>query len=297
MLGKNFIYLLGNHELLMLNCLMLRDVSALDDWMPNGGYKFFEEFGLFSEEKQIELIESPDFKDQKIKQIYEIAEWVFVNSKMFYIDDKYWLHVHAGIPNDLTKKTMLAKQAGFGRLQHQFKHFGEFESAAFHQIFADMFDFFWIRHWAYQFVTISECDFLSNNPEISQEITQHENEIKNQLSTLGASDCEEVLKETLFKILTHRNVPFILKPKDEALNDWLNSFQIQGVMFGHDHHSTLLNVGNVILGADIANKAYIIANHEAISLHQLGEQKELIMPYDKLLYRVDCQIEEIYSNL
>ena len=272
--------------------------------LKNGGNTFFKEFGIKDKKRQFEIIESPDtrFEDTTVENIYEIAEWVFINSKLFYIDDKGWLHVHAGIPRGLKIKAMYTEQAAFEKLQHEFRENGKLNLSEFKRIFEDMSGIFWIRRWAYQLIEVSGCEFVSGDAEISQKMTLQKNKIIEEMEFLGISndDFEASVKHQLLDILTRTNVAFTVKAKDklsaQTLNGWLDSFQIQGIMFGHDHHRVLLNVEDVILGADIDNSAYIIVNHEAIFLHKIGEPKKLIIPFDKLIYKVDRQIYYNYKD-
>ncbi|MCK5717006.1 MAG: metallophosphoesterase, partial [Thiomargarita sp.] len=153
LLGSKFIYILGNHELLMLDSIFLRDEISFENWIRNGGHTVIEEVN-----------------HTNTLTVWDLAEWVFLNAQLFYIDDKDWLHVHAGIPKDLTLKTMSIEQAAFEKIQQELKDTDNLNTSEYERIFEKMTALFWIRRWSVRFIEISQRSYVSNNLKDSQKI-------------------------------------------------------------------------------------------------------------------------------
>ncbi|MGB3111599.1 MAG: HEAT repeat domain-containing protein, partial [Candidatus Omnitrophota bacterium] len=100
--------LMGNHELMFIYA-MLGNHLAFDWWVDNGGDKTLERFGITREMVFRELMaegEVPSGQETK-KRMYEkalkntelreLANWMRMNFRLSYLDERKVLYLHAGI--------------------------------------------------------------------------------------------------------------------------------------------------------------------------------------------------------
>ena len=151
--------LLGNHDTLFIDGILRKDPMRFALWVLNGGYTVLQEFGIISSEEADAFAKARDANDsleyqkllrefwgRNLSLVFPMAVWIFQNSKLFVIDERNFLHIHAGIPVDengdpqITREELEQMGKELANIQREVKEDPRFFEASHNQ--AKVKDFF-----------------------------------------------------------------------------------------------------------------------------------------------------------
>lgn len=134
-LGDAANFCFGNHDIMLIQALLFNNIEAKENWRRNGGNALEKEF------KETD-------KDPR-----ELAEWMLQNFKLFYIDERGFLHIHAGIPMDIEGHPLISMeqlnkwQGELERIQEKIQKTGLNAELIekLEKLFEKAHDIFWVR--------------------------------------------------------------------------------------------------------------------------------------------------------
>jgi hypothetical protein len=148
----------------MIEALLMNDDEAMANWLLNGGDVVFKEAGFNRDFVQMvregrNAGNQParfDYlrNDARMKPLLQIAGWMLANQKLFHVDDRGFMHIHAGIPVDadgkprINRQQLEAAQVKLRALQSSLVVGQELkfsQKTGLAEIFKEMKGIFWIR--------------------------------------------------------------------------------------------------------------------------------------------------------
>ncbi|MCK5242819.1 hypothetical protein KAR34_10235, partial [bacterium] len=279
LLGDDFIMVLGNHEVMMIQALLLNDINKLLDWVGYGGFLFLKEFLIPENEialiwdayckkigekrggkpvPQNELNQLIMLRDEKtFKQVRGIAQWMLANSRIYQGDERSSLNDHAGLNlnNDASlalpwEEVELAQQA-LSKIQQTMSRdepLSEESKIGLAEIFENMHDFFWVTD-------------------------------KDWVDKLSTPDGE--------------------KADTDKSRGLLNNLGYQTIKYGHVGHLKMKVLDARIFGGDVLEeKNLIIHDHEGIKKVYPNTRKkdELLLSNEEFVKRIDEQIAQLRES-
>jgi len=257
LLGDKAVFCLGNHEIFLIRTILLNDESAREQWMlpENGGQAFLDE----CREKQ---------RDPR-----EIAMWVLKNFKLFHIDERVFLNVHAGVPVDMFAKPQISRE----QLDGWYEEFeaikqsvGEVDEdietsqrAALGMLFIASHYLFWS----------DDSRWVDNFEEFEVQGDEADGDV--------------------------RLVPVVQKG---AIDKALTMLSLNGVVSAHVLRDRALNMDNRILGIDVVaeddgflvfDKTGIAFNSKDESVRQLASKEQILIGIDEEILRLKTRLGEV----
>jgi hypothetical protein len=364
-LGDRFILILGNHEILMIESLILMNEKSLPIWLANGGNEVFREFGVLHEAEGIvnkilnldplsdlalharngfrwsffyRYVKSTILKmtrlgahhvinydyelflnDTKTRPLIEMAWWVLGNSRFHYIDDKGWVHLHAGMPLTLSKKPMftavdlaaaenrMATILRRARVPYDLTvHHREALLGLFHQFSG----IFWVRKslWIYRFFNPALAQKTYYPTTLSAEEEGKLRAKANVIAQVTGGDPEGTYKMFLKKLSKPEDRLFIVHLGVLAWS-WFESILqnishlAQGILIGHNLVPILHNVGNMFFDADTGRADFILMGPDGIQF--VSEKVDLLnggVPQtlstrEQMVDRVNARVRSLEEGL
>ncbi|NQU74663.1 MAG: metallophosphoesterase [Candidatus Omnitrophica bacterium] len=256
LLGEKAVFCLGNHEIFLIQAILLNNEYVHMGWMlpNNGGQAFLDECR------------------QKQRDPREIAMWVLKNFKLFHIDERVFMDIHAGIPIDVSGGPLISReqldgwQGGWEAIQQSIgKVYEPIEPSqieALERLFKAAKSIFWVDDsgWASGFEewAIGEDD-ADGHPEYTN----------------------VVLKGTIDKTLT--------------------MLGLNGVVSAHVLRAGVRNIDNRILGINVLadedgflvfDKAGMVFNGKDGSTEQIASKEEILVGIEGEIIRLKRRLGE-----
>lgn len=325
LLGDNFALVIGNHDVWMIQALMLEDDEAMLQWFMNGGGAAFQEAGFQGDfgaivqdflakgqQSRLFLFFRELRKDPRVEKIRQIGVWMLANQDFFHIDEREFLHVHAGIPLDAQGRPLIdrakldAAQARLVALRRAMAPNGFLnaeQKAAVAALFDEMKEVFWVREegWLNQVAGLGQLEVAPQHQAFVNQVREQLPQLIRQKSPSGTALSQEkieaMVSQLLPKILAQNNIPFkrtAPRVNREKLDELLNELDVQGIMFGHNHHAEVQNIDARIIGADVDQHVFLRFDGQGMRARDMRESDESpILSKDAFLERLQKQLDEL----
>ena len=303
--------LLGNHDAMLIQGVLLGDRDAMGMWLTNGGMDFAEELGI-QVRNEHDVINNP--------QIREIALWLLQNLELFHVDERGFLHAHAGIPADENGNPLI-NQEQLGALRHELDAIQQKVRA--NSRFVDNIDgqrrianFFaasdgnpahamlWVRQgdWINRFREGRRVN-IEGDPDRLIAAIREENkqlsdvQIRNLIENeLAHNDKFRVLCEAQFGIKVRVEEGHV---NQNRLDNFLAQLGVQGIIFGHIHEQALLNLDNRIFCIDVneGDPGHLIFNGEGIKFNAAMRAEDIVATRGEILAKIDEELARLKDLL
>lgn len=267
-LGNRANFCFGNHDVWLIQALLLGDKNAAANWLAQGGKELVKEFKL----------EGLDPRD--------LAIWMLKNFKLFHMDERGFMHLHAGIPmddegNPLISRGQLEKwQEGIEAIQLDMARNPHFIEEAQNiarvvKLFDEAKDVFWVRMdgWVNKFakrIIINDV-----NKQRLFALLKHQG--------LGDQQIDQVWGKVVIqygKQLKKAGIQFEVLDAPEVdkakMDRFLAKLGVNGIVFGHEWQDRLMNLDNRIFCIDIhkGDNGFLIFNGDGIRFNALARTDE-----------------------
>lgn len=253
LLGEKAVFCLGNHEIFLIRAILLNNESAHSNWTmsDNGGQAFLDECR------------------EKGRDPRGIAMWVLKNFKLFHIDERVFMDVHAGIPIDIFGDPLISREQLDGwqeeleAIQQGIDEDDESIEAsqieALERLFKAAHDIFWVddNWWADGFE-------------------------------------EWVIEEDADGHMEYTNV--VLK---EKIDKTLTMLGLNGVVSAHILRDRVRNIDNRILGIDVIAEAdgFLVFGKTGMIFNGKNESTEQLASKDEILAGIEEEIIRLKRRL
>ncbi|MBU4311928.1 MAG: metallophosphoesterase [Candidatus Omnitrophica bacterium] len=268
LLGDKANLCFGNHDVWLIQALLLNDKLAYKQWFKQGGRELMEEF------------------ERKGQNPKELALWMLQNFKLFHIDERGFMHLHAGIPiddegNPLISREQLEKwqneleaiQLDMVRNPNFMEEAQNIERVA--RLFEQAKDVVWVRmnDWVDKFAKQIDIDEVNKQKLdallIQNGIKQHQ--IDQVWKKVVMQHGDQLKKAGIkFEVL---EAPQIDMAKMDRL---LAKLDVNGIIFGHEWQDRLMNLDNRIFCLDVhkGDNGFLIFNGDGIRFNALARTDE-----------------------
>ncbi len=295
--------LFGNHDVWLIQAILLNDQNAMRGWRAQGGQEVIDELGM-----------------GKVK---ELAVWMLQNFKLFTIDERGFLHVHAGIPMDESGNPLINRERLDGlqneltAIQHDVDANPQFlaspaNRARLEKFFEDAHEVFWARQDAWL------DKLMGDRVRIDQQNKEKLFEILTKLfkaqvgqtvpEPLIRKQVEQVWVQALMQkpeIFRQAGIQFeVLNGEPQVdkgkLDNFLAQLGVHGVVAGHIHLDKLLNLDNRIFIVDVDENdpGHLFFNGNGILFDAMTRStKDLVASKTAVLAGIDEEIIRIKETL
>lgn len=332
-LGDRLTLLFGNHEIMMIEALILKKREALPVWLANGGTEVLREFGVLEMGERVarkigNLETLPELaahshggfrwalfvrlvrhafqrasgygvhqvvdydyeqflNDHKMKPLIEMAWWVLNRSRFHIVDDKGWLHVHAGMPLTIDKKPLFSAldlEEAEGRMRVILQRakapydLDVNRRNALMRLFHKYSGVFWARksYWIYRLFNPHKAKRSYYPPHVSPEQEASLRKRARILATVAGGGDEDMHFKNLVKNTLKSDQVFFVTELDDLALRWMKSVltrispTVFGIMIGHNRVDYVHNVENMFYCADLGRPTAILSGPEGIQF--VGEK-------------------------
>jgi len=296
-------FLLGNHDVMLIQGVLLDDSRALAMWLGNGGQAFVQELGIHVRNAQ-------DVTNNR--QIWALALWLIENLDIFQVDERGFLHVHAGIPMDqngnslIQREQLNALQQKLSDIQKGLK--ADVLSINDNSVKQQLSEIF---HNAESVIWAREGDWIDMIKGEQIEIDDInktklfkilEKLLEQQMPGVNKTKIDQSIRDNWQQFLL-RN-PEIFKGmgirfelldagiNKEVLDNFLAKLGINGVVFGHIHKTKLMNIDNRIFCVDVneGDPGHLIFNGEGIRFNAASRPEDIIATQSQILAGINGEI-------
>ncbi|MFH1797916.1 MAG: AarF/UbiB family protein [Candidatus Omnitrophota bacterium] len=313
-IGVNLCF--GNHDVMLIQGVLLDDRDALVNWLFNGGAAFLKEMGIAhlrdpNDRNEVERVIRGNprilrrlIEDNRVKRL---AQWLLTNLKLFHVDERAFLHLHAGIPSDGQGNPLITRQ-GLEELQDELlliqkqAKAGVLNKEKAANFFKKAHDIFWAR----------EEDWLNNlcedgqmwKIEIDDENKQKAIAILNAIRPgLGKNWKKLLINKKVKEILKKNGVVFRVSKgiaRKGKIDNFLAHLGVNGIIFGHIHLDELFNLDNRIFCVDVdeGNVGHLIFDDKGVRFNALARSADdPIASKNGVLSNLDEQIVRLKENI
>ncbi|MEI8176411.1 MAG: metallophosphoesterase family protein, partial [Candidatus Omnitrophota bacterium] len=261
-LGDNAAFCFGNHDVMMIQGLLLNDHQAMGMWIQNGGGQLWQEF------------------EEKGLQPRDLALWLLKNCKLFDVDERGVLHLHAGIPigNDGNPVFSLAQMQGLQdelvAIQAQLSSDAAFldkrqNVARVAKLFKAAHELVWVRreNWINKFVKEIHIDVA--NKEKLVEVLRAQGK--------GPRQIDECWRDVLLRHGSQLGIDFQVELDVAKIDKFCAQMGVNGIVFGHEWQDRLMNFDNRIFCLDVhqgQNNGFMIANGNGLRFNAVADSQE-----------------------
>lgn len=285
-LGNRAVLCFGNHDILMIQALLLGDERAAGTWLTNGGANLVEEFRAEGRNPR------------------DLALFMLKNFKLFHVDERGFLHLHAGIRMDnegnplISMEQLNAWQKELEAIQEQLRDNPDFlNSPANAARLARLFsmdegagNIVWDRmdRWVNKFagkVTIDEA----NKRRLFAVLRQ---------LGMDNANIEANWERLLVEVGPAFNIEFSVDRTLDGdnirmMDRFLAKLGVNGIIFGHEWQPELMNVDNRIMCLDVhkGDNGFVIFNGDGVRFNALASSQESpVASNAELLANIDGQL-------
>ena len=313
---------LGNHDVWLIQAILLNDEKALKNWIRNGGMPVIENFKA----------NNADIKD--------LAEWLLGNMKLFHIDKRGMLHLHAGIPADdkgnplISIDEMNDLQAQLEYVQKRMKHDPKFlmdheNIEKINKFFKDkkVQKLLWVleEKWIFKFMNDSDKQIQIDDANKQKLFTV----LRKRLLDNGFpdSDIDLIIENEWEEFLIEggealkKNIGIDFKINEQAvrrarrrewpdqidkakLDNFLAQLGVAGIAFGHVHAKEMRDLDGRIFCVDLddvnaleGDPGHMKIDNDGVKFDAMGSGLKLKLSKSEMLANLDAEIIRLKSLL